>query len=166
MNKKKSLEEALRKIQSIFLKEDVSQITIQRKYLPEIFTADLLEISKINGLPILKSFVIYFFKTNAILSLFDANEAQFKIIYDDLIKLKGEQLKTLKNSLLFKDKQIKTLEKTIIRELISSASNKDTIKEMDDTIISLQKEIEILKKELTKTDVELTRLKAENEKLR
>ena len=166
MSKKKSLEEALKKIQSIFLKEDLSQITIQRKYLPEIFTADLLEISKTDGLPILKSFVIDSFKTNTILSLFDANEAQFKIIYDDLIKLKDEQLKTLKNSLLFKDKQIKTLEKTIIRELISSASNKDTIKEMDETIISLQKEIEFLNKELTKTDEELTRLKAENKKLR
>ncbi|MFX1297843.1 MAG: hypothetical protein ACFFD2_23730 [Promethearchaeota archaeon] len=166
MNKDKSLETALRKINSIFSKQDINQITIQRKYLPEIFSADLIEISKTDGFPLIKSSVITFFKAKNILSTFDPNEAQFTINYDNLIKLKQKQVKTLKHSLFLKDKKIRSLEKAIIRELITPSSNKDSIKGMDQKIISLQKEIEVLKKELTKKDNELKKLEAENKKLR
>jgi len=50
-NRNKSLELALRKIESVFNKQDVNQIAIQREYLPEIFDSDLLEISKSDGVP-------------------------------------------------------------------------------------------------------------------
>ncbi len=54
MNRNKTLENAVRNITSIFNKQDGNQITIQKKYLSEIFELDLLEISKNDGLPILK----------------------------------------------------------------------------------------------------------------
>lgn len=38
--------------------ESSNELTIERQYLPEIFSADLLEISKNDELPNLKPFVI------------------------------------------------------------------------------------------------------------
>lgn len=76
-NRNKSLENAVRKIISIFSKQDVNQITIQRKYLPEIFDSDLLEISKSDGLPTVKAIALnYFLKNEIITNIYDY-EVQF-----------------------------------------------------------------------------------------
>ncbi|MFX1329110.1 MAG: hypothetical protein ACFE91_13365 [Promethearchaeota archaeon] len=47
MKRKESIEKVIRKIESIFKKQDTNQITIQRKTISEIFDADLLGIFKI-----------------------------------------------------------------------------------------------------------------------
>lgn len=86
----KSLETALRKIKSIFNKQNVTLITIQRKYLPEIFSSDLFKIFEIDGLPILKPFVIDYFYINEITTEFSSNEVKFNYKKDNLIKLKDE----------------------------------------------------------------------------
>jgi hypothetical protein len=92
---KKSFEKAFRAIVSIFKKEKTNHITIQRKYLPEIVTQDLLELSKADGLPVIKSFYIEFFEINGFKVLFDANEAHFNLIYENLNKLKDNPVKIL-----------------------------------------------------------------------
>lgn len=47
-----------KKIESIMNKESTDEIAIDRKYLPEIFSANTLKISKDDGLPMLKSFIV------------------------------------------------------------------------------------------------------------
>ncbi len=102
----KSLEKALRKIKSVFINQDADQITIQRIYLSEFFSADLLEISKTVGYPVLKPFVLEYFKDEGIETQFSVNEAQFTT-------LKDEQVKTLVNSLKLKEEVIQTLESSL-----------------------------------------------------
>ena len=53
------------KIVSIMKKESVNKLAIERKYLPEIFNDDVLEIS-IDGLPILKPFALEYFRLRGI----------------------------------------------------------------------------------------------------
>ena len=47
-----------KKINFTMKKESVDKLAIERKYLPEIFNEDYLELSKIDGLPTLKQFLI------------------------------------------------------------------------------------------------------------
>lgn len=56
----KSAGGAYEKIISIMKKESVAELTIERKYLPEILSYDVLEISS-DGLPTLKRFAIEYF---------------------------------------------------------------------------------------------------------
>ena len=86
MNKDKNgkstdLASAESKIKSLMKKESTDAITIERQYLPEIFSADLLEISKHNGLPDLKPFVISYLKSKGISFENIGNNIRFKKMY-------------------------------------------------------------------------------------
>lgn len=72
------LESVKNKIQSIMKKESVNELTIARQYLPEIFNADLLEISNDDGLPILKPFVTEYLNKNGITTELYGNIMKFK----------------------------------------------------------------------------------------
>ncbi|MFX0030493.1 MAG: hypothetical protein ACFE8B_14880 [Candidatus Hermodarchaeota archaeon] len=54
--KSKDLATARRKIKSIMKKEGTDEITIERQYLPELFSVDLLEISVKTGENVEKMF--------------------------------------------------------------------------------------------------------------
>lgn len=47
-----------KKINSTMKKESVDELAIERKYLPEMFNEDYLELSKDDGLPTLKQFLV------------------------------------------------------------------------------------------------------------
>jgi len=68
---------AYEKIKSIMLEEGVNELTIDRKYLPEILHADQLEISPKDGLPTLKSFLIQYFYVKGILIQISSKEIKF-----------------------------------------------------------------------------------------
>lgn len=55
-----------KKIKSIMKTESINELTIERQYLPEIFGADVLEISKDDGLPVLEPFVISYLLSKGI----------------------------------------------------------------------------------------------------
>ncbi len=77
MINKESAERAVIKIESIMKKESVNEVTIGRKYLPEIFSADLLVISRDDGLPSLKLSTLEYFKTKGILTKYYGNVVKF-----------------------------------------------------------------------------------------
>lgn len=79
MNINDSIERAIKKIDSIFKEQSVDRITIHRKYLPEIFYDDLLEISDTDGFPKIKPIVLANFKRKGILTKFFGDEVQFLI---------------------------------------------------------------------------------------
>ena len=62
-----SVEKAVKKIKTIMKEESVNELTIDRKYLPEILSIDLLNISKTDGLPILKFSASEYFKAEGII---------------------------------------------------------------------------------------------------
>ncbi len=66
---------ALKKIMRMMGK--VKELTITRKYLPEIFTADLLENSKIDGQPTFRPFALGYFKSCGILIRFQDTTVKF-----------------------------------------------------------------------------------------
>jgi len=68
-----SIHKAINKIESIFKEQSVNQITMHRKYLPEIFDADLLENSDSDGLPTLKSDIVCHFWMRGITTKFYGN---------------------------------------------------------------------------------------------
>jgi len=76
MNLDDSIDNAIKKIKVIFDKQKIDKITIQRQYLPEIFSADLLEISKNDGLPIINKYIIGLFWMKEITIIFQDKEVQ------------------------------------------------------------------------------------------
>ncbi|MFW9971655.1 MAG: hypothetical protein ACFFDF_15780 [Candidatus Odinarchaeota archaeon] len=154
MKREKSLEQAFKKILYKLHEQSVNQITIQRKYLPEIFSADLLKISEDDGLPILFPFVLEFFKRNGISIKVTINEVQFEAIQTNyerkkqletkynLLKLKDEQIKTLEKTLKTKDEETKTLEKTI-------ALKEEELRKLVKIIEFKEREIKELREKLT-----------------
>ncbi len=66
---------ALKKIRRMM--GEVKELTITRKYLPDIFTADLLENTKIDGLPTFKPLTLGYFKSCGILIRFHDTKVQF-----------------------------------------------------------------------------------------
>lgn len=110
-----SLGKALTKINSLIEEQDADKITIQGQYLPEIFSHDLFEISKNDGFPTLKYFVLEYLMEHGIMVNSSIHGLQFRkgYIRDNLLRLKDEQIKSLKNSLILKDKQIKNLEASL-----------------------------------------------------
>ena len=56
---------------------EVKKLTITRKFLPEIFTADMLENSKIDGLPTFRPFTLGYFKSCGILTRFHGTKVIF-----------------------------------------------------------------------------------------
>lgn len=79
-----SLRKAIKKIISIFKEQSIDKITVQRKYLLEIFDADLLEISKNDGLPALKQIVLDYFEVRGIMTRFSDNVVQFETIVPEI----------------------------------------------------------------------------------
>lgn len=60
---------ALRKIESLMREESVNELAIERKYLPNVFSVDLLELYRLDdGLPALKLPVLEYFKANGIIT--------------------------------------------------------------------------------------------------
>ncbi|MFX1478041.1 MAG: roadblock/LC7 domain-containing protein [Promethearchaeota archaeon] len=84
---------AYEKIISIGIKESVNRLAIERKYLPEILSKDVLEISKNDGLPILKPFVLKYFLLKEIKTKLYGNVIKFSLLY---LKNKVEIEKTAK----------------------------------------------------------------------
>jgi predicted regulator of Ras-like GTPase activity (Roadblock/LC7/MglB family) len=72
-----SLENALRKIESIMRKRSINELTFKREYLPEIFTGDLVKISKNDDLPTLKSFLVQYFNLRGFLIRYYGNMVKF-----------------------------------------------------------------------------------------
>ncbi len=66
---------ALRKI--IIMMGELKEVTIMRKYLPEIFTEDLLENSKVDGLPTFTPLSLEYFKSCGILNRFHNDKIVF-----------------------------------------------------------------------------------------
>ena len=80
-------ERAKKKIVSIMKKESVNELVIERKYLPEIFSADFLEISKDDGVPTLKPFVIISIMLYGIMTEFYDSVIKFyKLKFSELEK--------------------------------------------------------------------------------
>ncbi len=95
------IEKAIIKIESIFKEQSVNKITMHRKYLPEIFDADLLEISDSDGLPTLKSDIVSHFWMRGITTKF----------YGNIIQLIGVGIQVeSKNVPIIKDVQEKDLD--------------------------------------------------------
>ena len=67
-----------------FKEQSIDKITVQRKYLLEIFDADLLEISKNDGLPALKQIILDYFEVRGIMTRFSDNEVQFETIVPEI----------------------------------------------------------------------------------
>ena len=76
----KSFEQALRKLKFIFMRQWSDQITIQRQYLPEIFSNDLIDISENDGLPILKSSLLEYFQKKGIITRISTKEIRFEVL--------------------------------------------------------------------------------------
>ncbi len=72
-----SLERGLRKIESIMQERSVNELTLQREYLPEIFSVDLIKVSKDDGFPTLKSFLIQYFNLRGFLIKYQGNMVKF-----------------------------------------------------------------------------------------
>ena len=66
---------ALKKIMRMM--GEVKKLTLTRRYLPEIFNADLLENSKTDGLPTFRPLTLGYFKSCGILVRFQSTEVKF-----------------------------------------------------------------------------------------
>ena len=139
MKKNKSIERALRKIISVFNDQNTDQITIQRKYLPEFITADLLEISEFDGLPVVKPFVLEYFQSKGIEIKYSSNEAQLekkdKENHNFLDRIEELEVTVMRLEALTpeeelkRDKQIRELE-NIKKEIKYPESKPKSIKEI------------------------------------
>ncbi|MHA2283822.1 MAG: hypothetical protein ACXAC5_23510 [Promethearchaeota archaeon] len=74
---------ALRKIMRMM--GDIRELTLTRKFLPEMFTADLLENSKTDGDPTFKPFTLEYFKFCGILTRVHKTEI---IFFEDKVNLR------------------------------------------------------------------------------
>ncbi|MFX0037042.1 MAG: hypothetical protein ACFE9I_15535 [Candidatus Hermodarchaeota archaeon] len=124
------LKSAEKKIDSIMKKESINELTIERQYLSEIFNADLIELSKSDGIPIFKPFVIFYFMLRGIQTDFIGKSIKLRKVVDEppmdleqiaylfsKINLYLEAGKTLENVDDQKSKNFKKLyADTIIRE--------------------------------------------------
>jgi predicted regulator of Ras-like GTPase activity (Roadblock/LC7/MglB family) len=80
------LDSALKKVEAIMREKSANEFTLQRKYLPEIFSRDLLIISEDDGFPTLKPFIIQYFNLRGFLIKFYGNLAKFiKLSLEDSI---------------------------------------------------------------------------------
>jgi hypothetical protein len=57
-HRNKLVEKVWKKIDSTMKKESIEEITLERQYLPEIFDDEVLELSKDDGLPTFKPFIL------------------------------------------------------------------------------------------------------------
>ena len=90
----------------------------------------------------------------------------------DSIKLKSEQVETLDSSVKIKDEKINALEKSMelketqIKTFIETTVDKNKVMEKDKKIADLEGKLDILKNEFAKADEDFEALDSENEKLR
>ncbi len=95
------IEEERNKIESIMKKESVDEISFERQYLPEIFDSAILELSDDDGLPMLKGFVIGYFRVSGILTKIHGKVIKFfrgniPFHSNELFKKMQETMKTIR----------------------------------------------------------------------
>ena len=132
MKSKDSIEKAMDKIFSIFQEQNTDKITIQRQYLPEIFSSNLLEISKNDGLPIIKQFVLQSFRIKGVKIIVYDNDVQFI----DERKKKKESLKMINPHQIMKTAQ------TLVKHTLQKSEERKVIAPLSET-----KEVELEKDE-------------------
>lgn len=74
---KESAERAVTKIKSLLREEGVNEVTIERQYLLEIFSHDLLELSSDDGLPVLKLSAFNYVNTRGIITKYRNKDVTF-----------------------------------------------------------------------------------------
>ncbi|MFX0036454.1 MAG: zinc ribbon domain-containing protein [Candidatus Hermodarchaeota archaeon] len=74
----KKLSSVGKKIKSIMKNNSINELTIERQYLPEIFGADVLKISKDDGLPVLGPYVMRYLFTKGVSTDIFGNIIKFK----------------------------------------------------------------------------------------
>ena len=85
-----SAERAVDKIISLYREDGVQELTIERQYLLEIFSHDLLDLSSDDGLPILKSSALYYLNTRGIITIYRSKDVTFsKSLVFNIPELKG-----------------------------------------------------------------------------
>jgi hypothetical protein len=67
------------KIETIMFNNLIDEGIINRKYLPEIFNRKTIEISKKDGLPMFKPFILEYLKQMGIISTFHSNIIKFAL---------------------------------------------------------------------------------------
>jgi len=77
MLKEKNLKKALGKIKSIMKRDNLKEITIERKYLPEVFDTSLIEFLIIDGLPVVKPAALNYFLSKGIVCKIDGHSIEF-----------------------------------------------------------------------------------------
>ena len=68
MKDNEAAEKAWKIIDSIMKKESINEVTLERKYLPEVFNSKVLELSKEDGLPTLKLFIFVYLGLKGIIT--------------------------------------------------------------------------------------------------
>ena len=76
---KESAERAVNKIESLLREEGVKELTIERQYLLEIFSHDLVELSSDDGFPILKLSALNYLKTRGIITNYRSKDVTFSM---------------------------------------------------------------------------------------
>jgi len=163
---------ARKKVESIMEKESIDVVSFERQYLPEIFDADALELSKDDGLPILKRFVSEYFKKNGI----DIE------VYGNVVKLFKSELFKMNYKGEFPEKdhdlieylyKLEQLEGTVtqLEQLVPEEKKKDKkkqaahskmalkLKEKDEEIRDLKNRMGLLRKEKVRLQQEFKKLK-------
>ena len=74
---RESAERALNKIKSLLSEEGVNELTIERQYLLEIFSHELLELSPDDGLPILILSTRKYLSTRGIITTYKGKDVKF-----------------------------------------------------------------------------------------
>ena len=68
MKDNEAAEKAWKIIDSIMKKESIDEVTLERQYLPEVFDSEVLELSKDDGLPTLKPFILAYLVLKGIIT--------------------------------------------------------------------------------------------------
>lgn len=71
------IQKGIDKVHKIMKEESLDKLTIHRRYLPEFFNRELIEISDYDGYPILKKEVLAYFSVSGILSRIYGNVLEF-----------------------------------------------------------------------------------------
>ncbi|GAG11786.1 unnamed protein product, partial [marine sediment metagenome] len=77
-------EKAWKIIDSIMKKESIDEVTLERQYLPEVFDSEVLELSKDDGLPTLKPFILVYLGLKGIITKLYGNFLKLKKVEIDL----------------------------------------------------------------------------------
>ena len=90
---KESEESAVNKIKSLLREEGVNEVTIERQYLLEIFSNDLLELSSDDGLPKLILSTLKYLSSRGILTRYKNKDVKFsKSLFFNIPEVKGAMI--------------------------------------------------------------------------